>query len=169
MTNFCGLHANAHGEHRREVDGIVADLLDRIERLGGLGAPHVAIGRNQAQAYDPAAYRISADDLLLSAGVEIMFHALAVGVGMALHSRMSALQTETKPGRRAILGDIFNDCSGDGDLAACTGVPFDAGDSAGQTMSQASQDGTIQILVPQCIRFWTNSCALAWLTPGILR
>ena len=55
VTNFCGLHANVHGEYRRVVDGIASDLLDRIERLGGLNAPHVAMGRIQAQAYDTAA------------------------------------------------------------------------------------------------------------------
>ena len=35
-----------------------------------------------AQAYDTAAYKIAADDLLLSAGVEVLFHALAAGVVM---------------------------------------------------------------------------------------
>ena len=34
------------------------------------------------QAYDTAAYKIAADDLLLSRGVDILFHALAVGVVM---------------------------------------------------------------------------------------
>src|SRR6058998_707006 len=41
VTNFCGLHANVHGEMRRVVRGIASDLLGRIERLGGLNAPHL--------------------------------------------------------------------------------------------------------------------------------
>jgi hypothetical protein len=40
VTNFCGLHANVHGEIRQVVHGVAADLLDRIDRLGGLNEPH---------------------------------------------------------------------------------------------------------------------------------
>src|ERR1700684_3155731 len=36
VTNFCGLHANVHGELRQVVHGIADDLLGRIDRLGGL-------------------------------------------------------------------------------------------------------------------------------------
>src|SRR6202047_4042461 len=72
-TNFCGLHANVFGEMHRVVRGIASDLLDRIDRLGGLNAPHVILGKILAQAYDTAAYKIAADDLLLSPGVGILF------------------------------------------------------------------------------------------------
>ncbi|MDX2202325.1 MAG: FAD-dependent oxidoreductase [Hyphomicrobiaceae bacterium] len=134
VTNFCGLHANVHGEHKRVVQGIAADLLDRIDRLGGLNAPHPVMGRIQAQAYDTAAYKLAADDLLLAAGAEILFHALAAGVHMADEGRIAALYVETKSGRRAVLGDIFIDCSGDGDLAAWAGAPFEVGDGAGNLL-----------------------------------
>src|SRR5437016_4757377 len=30
VTNFCGLHANVHGEIRQVVHGVADDLLDRI-------------------------------------------------------------------------------------------------------------------------------------------
>src|SRR3954462_6397898 len=40
VTNFCGLHANVSGEVRQVVHGIADDLLARIDRLGGLNAPH---------------------------------------------------------------------------------------------------------------------------------
>jgi hypothetical protein len=68
VTNFCGLFANVHGEIRRVVHGVADDLLDRIERLGGLNAPHPVFGRTMAQAYDMSAYKCAADDLLAAAG-----------------------------------------------------------------------------------------------------
>jgi hypothetical protein len=82
VTNFCGLHANVHGDIRQVVHGVADDLLERIARLGGLNEPHALFGKTVAQAYDTAAYKIAADDLLLSAGVEILFHALGAGVVM---------------------------------------------------------------------------------------
>jgi hypothetical protein len=134
VTNFCGLHANVHGEIRQVVHGVADGLLQRIARLGGLNTPHALFGKTVAQAYDTAAYKIAADDLLLSAGVEILFHALAAGVLMDSQRRVQALLVETKSGRRAILGRAFIDASGDGDLAAWAGAPFDKGDGHGNML-----------------------------------
>src|SRR5439155_11511433 len=69
VTNFCGLHANVHGEIRQVVHGLADDLLARIDRLGGLNTPHIVFGKIAAQAYDTAAYKCAADDLLLGHGV----------------------------------------------------------------------------------------------------
>jgi hypothetical protein len=88
--------------------------------LGGLNEPHSLFGKTVAQAYDTAAYKIAADDLLLSAGVEILFHALGAGVVMDGRAR-AGLLVETKSGRAPCAGRAFIDCSGDGDLAAWAG------------------------------------------------
>src|SRR6202045_1819654 len=128
VTNFCGLHANVFGEMHRVVRGIPSDLLDPIDGLGGHNAPHVILGKILAQAYDPAAYKIAADDLLLTHGVDILFHALGAGVLMHDGRRINALMLETKAGRRAVRADVFIDCSGDGDLAAWAGARYEVGD-----------------------------------------
>jgi FAD dependent oxidoreductase len=133
VTNFCGLHANVHGEIRQVVHGFADDLLGRIDRLGGLNEPHLIFGKTKAQAYDTAAYKVAADDLLLSRGVDILFHAFGVDVVMD-GPRIAALLLETKSGRRAVLGGIFIDCSGDGDLAAFAGAPFEIGADDGSML-----------------------------------
>src|ERR1700730_9809965 len=134
VTNFCGLHANVHGEMHRVVQGIASELLGRIDRLGGLNAPHLVLGKIFAQAYDTAAYKIAADDLLAAHKVDILFHALGAGVVMHDAKRINALMVETKAGRQAVAADIFIDCSGDGDLAAWAGAPFEVGDDHGHLL-----------------------------------
>jgi hypothetical protein len=134
VTNFCGLHANVHGEIRQVVHGVADDLLQRIDRLGGLNTPHALFGKTVAQAYDTAAYKIAADDLMLSAGVEVLFHALAAGVVMDNERRVQALLLETKSGRCAVLARAFIDASGDGDLAAWAGAPYALGDGHGNML-----------------------------------
>src|ERR1700750_66051 len=134
VTNFCGLHANVHGEMRRVVQGVASDLLDRIDRLGGLNAPHLILGKILAQAYDTAAYKIAADDLLAAHKVDILFHALGAGVVVDDEKRINARMVETKAGRQAVRAGIFVDCSGDGDLAAWAGAPFEVGDNAGSML-----------------------------------
>src|SRR5438270_8262845 len=131
VTNFCGLHANVYGEMHRLVQGVASDLLARIDRLGGLNAPHLILGKILAQAYDTAAYKIAADDLLAAHKVDILFHALGAGVVMHDERRINALVVEIKAGRQAVTADIFIDCSGDGDLAAWAGAPFEVGDNKG--------------------------------------
>jgi FAD dependent oxidoreductase len=134
VTNFCGLHANVHGKMHRVVQGIASELLARIDRLGGLNAPHLIFGKILAQAYDTAAYKIAADDLLAHHKVDILFHALGAGVVMHGDRRINALMVETKAGRQAVRANIFIDCSGDGDLAAWAGAPFEVGDNAGSML-----------------------------------
>ena len=125
VTNFCGLFANVHGEIRRVVHGVADELLDRIERLAGLNAPHPVFGKTLAQAYDMSAYKCAADDLLAAAGANLAFHALGVGVAMRDAGTIDALFVETKSGRRALRARLFIDASGDGDLAAWAGAPWE--------------------------------------------
>src|ERR1700752_1903758 len=118
----------------RVVQGIASELLERIDGLSGLNAPHLILGKILAQAYDTAAYKIAADDLLGAHKVDILFHALGAGVVMDDPGRIGALMVETKAGRQAVRAGIFIDGSGDGDLAAWAGAPFEVGDNAGHML-----------------------------------
>ena len=134
VTNFCGLYANVHGEIRQVVHGVADDLLAGIDNLGGLNAPHLIFGKTYGRAYDTASFKVAADALLLAAGVEIVFHALAVGVVMQDNETIRGLVLETKSGRGIALARMFIDCSGDGDLAAWAGAAFETGDASGNTL-----------------------------------
>ncbi len=128
VTNFCGLHANVYGNIEQVVHGVADDLLERMRALGGLNEPHRVFGdRIAAQAYDNAAFKVAADELVLGSGAHILFHALAVGVVMDTQRHIAAVLIETKSGRQAVRGRIFIDCSGDGDLAAHAGAAFEKG------------------------------------------
>ena len=135
LSTFCGLHAVVHGEHQQIVHGLADDILARIERMDGLNKPHLTI-QNQilAQAYDISAFKIAADELLAEAGVHVLFHAFATGVVMDSSDRIAAVLVETKSGRCAVRGQLFIDGSGDGDLAAWAGVPYEVGDGAGNML-----------------------------------
>jgi FAD-dependent oxidoreductase family protein len=128
VTNFCGLHANVHGEVRQVVHGIADDLLARLARLGGLSEPHSLFnGKIKAQAYDNAALKVAADEVVLTSGARLLFHTQAVGVAMRSAGQIEALLIENRSGRGAVKAKIFIDCSGDGDLAAHAGAPFEKG------------------------------------------
>jgi hypothetical protein len=131
VTNFAGLYGRFHGEMKQLVHGVVDDLLPRIEALGGLNQPQDGMqGRIRVRSYDVSAYKCAADQMLEAAGVQCLFHASAAAVLMD-DNRITALVVETKSGRLAIQSNVFIDCTGDGDVAAFAGVPFEVGDGAG--------------------------------------
>ena len=52
-----------HGEHAQVVHGLADELLERIDALDGLNAPHLSFAnRILAQACDISAYKIALDD-----------------------------------------------------------------------------------------------------------
>jgi hypothetical protein len=130
VTNFCGLHASINGSVPQIVHGVADDILDRLAALDGLREPHVVTSadglKTGAQAYDTAAYKVATDDLLMSAGVDVRFHTFAVDA-VTKDGRVEAVLIETKSGRAAIAAEMFIDCSGDADLAAWAGAPFEKG------------------------------------------
>ncbi|MGN9786030.1 FAD-dependent oxidoreductase [Nonomuraea sp. ZG12] len=126
LSTFCGLHAKVYGEHRRVIRGLADELLDRLEKLDGLSKPHLTINDGiQAQAFDISSYKIAADELVGGSGARLLFHALAVGVVMSDEDTIEAVLIESKSGRAAVRGRIFIDASGDGDVSAWAGVPFE--------------------------------------------
>jgi hypothetical protein len=126
LSTFCGLHARVHGEDRQVIHGLADELLDRLRKLDGLSRPHLTINDGiLAQAFDISAYKIAADELVTGAGARILFHALAVGLAMAGERTIDAVFIESKSGRAAIRGRVFIDATGDGDVSAWAGVPFE--------------------------------------------
>jgi FAD dependent oxidoreductase len=134
VTNFAGLYGKKNGAMRQVVHGVVDELLQRIDALGGLNAPQDGMqGLIRVRSYDVSAYKCAADQLLLAAGVQLLFHAWAGAVVMQ-GRQISALLVETKSGRQAIRAQRFIDCSGDADLAHFAGVPFELGDGQGSAL-----------------------------------
>jgi len=126
LSTFCGLHARVYGTDMRVIRGITDDLLDRLVALDGLNDPHLSVDdRIMAQAFDISAYKIAADELLVSAGAEVLFHTSAVDTVLADDGSIDAVVIESKSGRQAVRGSVFIDGSGDADIAAFAGAPFE--------------------------------------------
>ena len=135
LSTFCGLHAKVHGEHRQVIHGLADELLDRLAKLDGLSRPHLTINDGiQAQAFDISSYKIAADELVVGSGAGLLFHAMAVGLVMGAGDHIDAVLIESKSGRAAVRGRVFIDATGDGDVAAWAGVPYEKSPALGGMM-----------------------------------
>ncbi len=73
---------------------------------------------------------LAAEDLLLDAGVKILYHHSVAGVRKD-GSRISEVICHTNGGFGVVRGKCFVDCTGNGDLAAMAGCPFETGNAQG--------------------------------------
>jgi hypothetical protein len=151
VTNFAGLYGKRGGEMTQLVHGVADDLLARIDAMGGLNKPQDGMqGRIRVRSYDTSVYKCAADQLLLAAGVQLLFHAWAAAVVMD-GSRIAALVVETKSGRQAIRANAFIDGSGDADVAAFAGVPFEIGDGHGSGLFPTTMFRVGQVDAPRAL------------------
>lgn len=129
LATFCGMHARAYGTDFQSVRGYADELLDRMAAMDGLNEPHLSVDdRILALSYDISALKIAADELVTAGGAELLFHASVVGVHLDRPGRIDAVVVESKSGRGAVRGRFFIDGSGDGDVAAWSGAPFERSD-----------------------------------------
>ena len=151
VTNFAGLYGRHQGEMRQLVRGVVDDLLSRLDALGGLNQPQDGMqGRIRVRSYDTSAYKCAADQWMLASGVKLLFHARASAVLME-GTRIQALVVETKSGRRAIRASTFIDASGDADVAAFAGVPYEVGDGHGSGLFPSTMFRIGHVHAPQAL------------------
>ncbi|HEX6366687.1 MAG TPA: FAD-dependent oxidoreductase [Agromyces sp.] len=126
LATFCGMHARSYGTDIQSVHGYADELLDRMAAMDGLNTPHLSVDdRIAALSYDISALKIAADELVLAGGAELLFHTSVVGVVKSDDATIDAIIVESKSGRGAIRGRFFVDGTGDGDIAAWSGAPFE--------------------------------------------
>jgi hypothetical protein len=71
------------------------------------------------------------DDMLVEAGVDILFGTQLCGVEMADSNKIDAILASNKSGVSAFRASVYVDCTGDGDMAAWAGADFEKGDENG--------------------------------------
>jgi len=113
---------------RPAVKGIALEIVWRLRRLGG-------VGRNTDTLawipIDPEKLKLVLDRLTAEAGVSVLYFTLAADVRRR-GRRITHVLLESKAGRQAVAAAAFIDATGDADVAARAGAPFDKGDDRGR-------------------------------------
>lgn len=123
---FCGVYTcGPDSTQQLLVGGIPLEVMNRLEAVGA-GMKY----RHRFQV-DHEMFKVVLDQMVIEAGVSCLFHATVVET---LHEAggIRGVVVEHKGGRSVVLAKRIIDASGDGDVAALAGSPFEMGDDEGR-------------------------------------
>jgi hypothetical protein len=121
---------DAHPGARRYkvVSGIAQELVDLVTQRGG-GMGHVRMERggdfvSMLTPVEPETFKAMATEMCRQAGVQLLFHTVVDEV-YATEGHVEHLVLWNKAGRSRIQAKLYVDCTGEGDIAAYAGAPFE--------------------------------------------
>ena len=120
---------------RRVVGGLGWEVVSRLTEDGVAFERPNTYGAGTGVTYDQEALKVLWERLADDAGVELLLHTWATGVRMDA-GRLGAVRLWNKGGERWVEADAIVDASGDADLVAMAGLPYD----------NAAQQGKVQSL-----------------------
>ena len=112
---------------------IYRGLAERVLRACLAQMPHLRPDQFDWAPIDPEALKTIYDDLLTEAGATVRFHTMLCGVQLRPEAdadgnrAVDAIIASSKAGLTAYRAKVYIDCSGDADLAAWAGAPFEMG------------------------------------------
>lgn len=135
ITGATGLHSfynifdlDPGAERMRVVAGVAQELVDRVQAMGG-GIGHARIERggtflSMITPVEPETFKLAAAQMCLEAGAELLLHTVLDEV-RAADGHIEGMVVWNKAGRSLVRARQYIDCTGDGDLAAYAGAPFE--------------------------------------------
>ena len=118
------------------VGGLVFEMLERMGVIRPGQGPELRYNVNGDLSFvemhpdrviprcDPERFKRAADQILLDAGVDILYHSQVADV-TTRDGRIETVIVSNKAGLVAVQPKVVVDCTGDGDVAAWAGVPFE--------------------------------------------
>lgn len=145
MTLGLCMHTFENRLGRRVIEGIPAEFIRRMQQVGASPGP---VPIRNAHMYsttpvDVEMVKLVAFAMLAEAGVEIRFQCPVAGVRLD-GSAIAAVEVPAAAGVGEVAGDIFVDATGNGDLAAGAGIPFEVGRPADGRIQPASMVFTVE-------------------------
>ena len=112
------------------IEGICKEFLNRMDAEGAL------IPRPHLPSFDPEKGKIVLERMLLEAGVKILYWTYVIDASVE-DDNITKVVCQSKAGRMGVVAGIVIDTTGDADIAAYAGVPYETGSTqfAGLNMS----------------------------------
>ncbi len=111
-----------HGTNFK-ANGIYAEIEEKYKAVYGRSHD---IRENSPHRFSSEYLKIFLDDFLIKEGVDIRFHSFVNDV-IVEDEKIQCVIIQSKKGPLAIKAQVIIDCTGDGDVAFSSGIPFEQG------------------------------------------
>jgi len=118
-----GLHCS--DRKKKVIFGLVEEFVQRAAKNGWADQLD-PVNRHETCWFNPEGVRIVWQKMLREAGVRTFCY-LTAGEPVVEDGRIKGVLSDTKTGRKLFTGKIVIDCTGDGDIAVKSGIPFEFG------------------------------------------
>lgn len=130
LDTFCGFYVYG-GTTEKIVGGVADDVLDMLQRHDRILVRASTNWRSgDVITYNPQTLKYVWETLALQAGVRLLYHTMVVDTVMD-GGRLRGVMAINKGGLVRIKAGVVIDASGDADVAAAAGVPFESGEPGG--------------------------------------
>ena len=114
-------------DNNQIIKGLPDEFISRLRACNGASSGFIQCEmHNPFLVVDPEMVKLVCQQMLIEADVTLLLHTFATGI-IIESSIIKGVFIENKSGRQCILGSVFIDCSGDGDIAKAAGVPYTFG------------------------------------------
>lgn len=151
LDTFYGFYTPGNVE-RKVVGGIPDDVVAGLERRGVLLKRPNTYGAGAGLTYDPETLKVVWDELVRTAGVRVLFHTSFVDV-IKEGDRLMGAVIGTKRGLQAVRARTVIDASGDADVVARAGAPFEDAGALGIAQSLTTTFKVINVDVERAKAF----------------
>ncbi|HWR40160.1 MAG TPA: FAD-dependent oxidoreductase [Patescibacteria group bacterium] len=146
-----------HAGERQVVRGIAGEVVERLKAMGG-SPGHIVDTTGYTYTvtpFDAELLKHVLETMFCEAGGVLLYHSMLAGVRRE-GDRIAAIRVLTKSGEQEFTAHTFVDASGDGDLAARSGVDFQLGresDNLCQPVTMNMKMRQVNIArVKECVR-----------------
>ncbi len=119
---------------QRVVGGVGWEVVERLTAAGVAFERPNTYGAGTGVTYDPETLKLTWEQLADDAGVQLLLHTWATGVRVD-NGRVDAIRIWNRGGERWISAGVIIDASGDADVAALAGVPYEDLGTTGKVQS----------------------------------
>jgi glycine/D-amino acid oxidase-like deaminating enzyme len=126
------------------VSGIPDEVVARLTERGMAFERPNTYGAGTGITYDPESLKRVWDELTAEAGVGLLLHAFAFAVEVG-DGRVTSVEIATKSGVRRVRPGVVVDASGDADVCALAGAPYEAPGDDVQSLSTVFRVANVDV------------------------
>ena len=132
------------------VSGIPDEVVGRLTERGMAFERPNTYGAGTGITYDPESLKRVWDELTFEAGVQLLLHSFAFAVEVD-EGRVTSVAVATKSGVRHVRPRIVVDASGDADVCALAGAPYEAPGDDVQSLSTVFRVANVDVARAQAV------------------